>query len=123
MEVQTAAKCPSCGSSHTVLNGPRKLKNGQNTQIFKCVDCHRKFSETYIRCVKQNENAQISEIIGDPKNLDILTETKTVKGDLENAKGKVMQHLVKMELQGYKPATIRLSRSILNFLLKKGAQY
>ena len=120
-EAQIALKCPDCGSSHTVLNGHRKLKTRQNTQVYLCVGCRRKFSENYIRCVRQSGNAQISEIIGDSKNLDILTETKAVKGELENVKGKVTQHLVKMDLQGYKPATIRLSRSILNYLIKKDA--
>jgi integrase len=112
--------CPSCGSSHTVLNGTRKIKQtGESTQVFKCAECHRKFSENYIRFVGQPENAQICAI--EAKNLDNLTEIKTVKGDLENVKGQITQHLAKMELQGYKPATIRLSRSVLTFLLKHDA--
>jgi len=53
--------------------------------------------------------------------LGTATETKTVTGNLENIEIKIVKHHGKMELQGYKPSTIRLSRSALNTLMKRGA--
>jgi integrase len=53
--------------------------------------------------------------------MDSVTEIKTVTGDLENIEIKIAKHHGKMELQNYKPSTIRLSKSALRTLMKRGA--
>lgn len=50
-----------------------------------------------------------------------VAETKTVTGDEKNVKGMLLEYHVKMQLQGYKPSTIRLSESALRTLISRGA--
>jgi DNA-directed RNA polymerase subunit M/transcription elongation factor TFIIS len=99
--------CPSCNSPHVVLNGSRKLSTGEKTQIFMCNDCGRKFSENYIRVRVQNNNCQIC--VEEAKNLGPVAEIKTVTGDEKDVKGLLLEYHAKMEIQRYKPSTVRLS--------------
>ena len=110
--------CPCCGSLKVVLNGSRKLGTGGNTQIFKCADCDKKFSENYIRFVRQESNRQICAF--GAKNLSV-TENQTVTSDEKDVKGLLLEYHVKMKLQGYKDSTIRLSESVLRTLISRGA--
>jgi integrase len=116
LEAHPPLSCPSCGSSATVKNGLRLLSDNKETQVLKCSDCGRKFSQNYLRCHDENSTYQIGA--NWVKNLDTATETKTVTSDI---KGKILEHHVKMKLQGYKDSTIRLSRSAINVLMNRGA--
>lgn len=111
--------CPCCGSLKVVLNGSRKLGTGGNTQIFKCADCDKKFSENYIRVRPQNKHSQICAY--GAKNLDTVTENQAVTGDEKDVIGWLLEYHVKMKLQGYKDSTIRLSESVLRTLISRGA--
>jgi integrase len=113
--------CPSCGSSRVVKNGLRTLSNKTKIQVFKCPECHRRFSENYIRFVGQHGTRQLSAILQEAKKLDTVTETKTVTSDEKDLKGLIEVYHAKMELQGYKPSTIRLSYSALTVLMNRGA--
>lgn len=115
-----AIECPICGSSKTVQNGPRKLSDGRETNTLKCNDCGSKFSESYIRFVGQRNKRQIC--VQETKNLCAVAETKTVTGDEKENKGQLLEYLVKMELQGYRHSTIRLSQSALRTLIARGAK-
>jgi transposase-like protein len=72
--------CPVCGSSNIHKDGIRESKTGLQTQKLKCCYCGRKFSESYIRLVRQNENA-IYALVQEAKKMGSITETKTVMGE------------------------------------------
>jgi integrase/DNA-directed RNA polymerase subunit M/transcription elongation factor TFIIS len=114
--------CPICGSSRVIHNGFRNLENTKKTGIRKCNDCGSKFSENYIRFAGQRNNRKLQICAKEmTKNLDTLAETKTVTGDEKDIKGMLLEYHVKMQLQGYKQSTIRLSESALRTLLARGA--
>jgi integrase len=120
MEIPVLLKCPECGSSKIAKTGLRLLSAGKETQTFKCSECSRKFSENYIRCPRQFSTAHYA-LNGESEKMDSLTEAKTVTGNLENIEIKIAKHHGKMMLQNYKPSTIRLSKSALRTLMKRGA--
>jgi integrase len=111
-------KCPDCGSFNIHKSGFRKLSNSKKTQLFKCLDCGRKFSESYIKCQGQRGNHQLCAVLQEAKKLDTATETKTVTGGIEN---KLREYHLNMKIDGYAEATIKLSWSILEILMKRGA--
>lgn len=113
-------KCPDCGSLDIDLNGFREYKNREKTQIFKCCDCGRTFPEKYIRFAGQLGHANYA-LVKEAKKLDAVTETKTVTSDEKDLKGKIEIYHAKMEMQGYKASTIRLSYSALTTLMNRGA--
>ncbi len=115
--VGVSSLCPSCGSSQTVHNGSRKLSDGKHAGLLKCNDCGRKFSENYIRVIVQNKNRQIC---AEAKNLSV-TEKTAVTSDEKDIKGLLLEYHVRMQLQGYKDSTIRLSESVLRTLVSRGA--
>ena len=138
----TSPLCPSCGSAQTVHNGTRKLSNGQETPIWKCKSCNRKFSEKYLRHIPSGNNSfqDIEKVdsmglkstcalsidrqicVLETKNLSTVAENKTVTGnDEKDIKGQILQHHVEMKLNGYKDTTIRLSISALHTLINRGA--
>lgn len=41
---QQPASCPHCGSEHAVRAGRRKLKSGVERQLYRCGNCHRRYS-------------------------------------------------------------------------------
>jgi integrase len=96
----------------------RYLSDGTETQILRCCDCKRRFSKNYIRHYKQKGIRQISVIPQEAKNLTNVAETKTVTGDMEN---KLKEYHLNMKINGYADATIHLSWSILEILVKRGA--
>ncbi len=118
--VTSVTKCPECGSFNHVKTGLRNLSTGKETQTYKCRDCGRKFSESYIRLAIQRKTRQLCAE-NKAKKLDPRTETKTVTGNLEKTEILIAKHFGKLELQGFKPSTIRLSRSALNTLINRGA--
>jgi len=109
--------CPECGSKSIVHNGQRKLKNKVKVQVYRCNDCHRKFSEKYLRSVSKVSQHQICAKT--VKNLDSTTELKSVTSNDIN--GLKLQHHVELKLKGRADSTIRLSRSSLSTLEKAGA--
>ncbi len=115
-----ALTCPDCGSSRIFLNGLRNLSNGKQTQTFMCAECHRKFSESYLRCHGQHRIAHYA-LEREGEKMDPVTETKTVASGEKDLKGLIEVYHAKMEIQRYKPASIRLSYSALNVLTKRGA--
>ncbi len=117
-------KCPDCGSLKIDLNGFRDLKNGERTQIFKCSDCGRKFSEKYIRFAGQRGRANYALVEEAVKKLTDATELKTVAGEREKTldlRGQLEVYHAKMEIQRYRPSTIRLSYSALKTLINRNA--
>ena len=111
-------KCPSCGSSNIVKKGIRLLSNGSKTQLLKCGDCGRNFSENYIRYVKPKDERQLCAILKEAKKLDTVAEIKTVTCDI---KGKVLEYCFKMKRDGYAESTIRLTNTALKVLMDRGA--
>lgn len=143
---QLHPQCPDCGSEKVHHSGKRELKPGEKVQTFECVICGRKFSANYIRFVKRKpintddepkidftkkdfsmkslntrrNNTTISQIcVQETKNLDSVTETKTVAGGDIN--GLLTDYHFKMKLDGYKDATVDMSWKILELLIKRGA--
>jgi integrase len=108
-------KCPSCGSSRIVKKGIRLLSDGNKTQLLRCGDCGRNFSENYIRYVKQKGDCQICVLKA--KNLDTVAEIKTVTCDT----GKILEYCFKMKRDGYALSTIRLTNTALKVLMDRGA--
>jgi integrase len=114
--------CPECSSSNIHKDGVRESKTGLQTQKLKCGVCGRKFSESYIRFVRQKEDRQLCAILQEAKKLDSITETKTVMGDKKTTqKGQIIQYCFHMEKQGYAEATRRLHFSSLQTLMKRDA--
>lgn len=118
MQVQaTKVTCPKCGSSRVHNNGHRFRKDGPIIQRLKCHVCGCSFAESNIRYSKTNSNRHISVKTG-TKNMADLTETKTVKVDIES---KLREYHLNMKIDGYSEATIKLSWGILEVLRKRGA--
>jgi integrase len=122
-------KCPVCGSTQINKHGHRPLKGkreGIVLQRFKCKRCTSRFSEEPPNEYKVSNlkvKRRICAFPQEAKNLTEATKTKIVAG-LENhfdVKGKILEHHVRMKLDGYKDGTIRLSTSALNTLINRGA--
>ena len=109
--------CPSCGSEKVHHSGKRFLNNQEKIQCFECVDCGRKFSQTYLRCPRQRRNAHYA-LQGESEKMSSVTEIKTVTGGIN---GILTDYHVKMKLNGYKDATVDMSWKILELLTKRGA--
>ncbi len=121
---EASPSCPDCGSHSVNRNGFRALKTGGETQVFRCRDCGRRFSESYLRVSGQTRLRQICATIGlEAKNLvTVVTETRTVTGvDEKDLKGKLEVYHTKMLTQRFAASTIRLSYGALSVLMKRGA--
>lgn len=118
-KLQPNYNCPVCGSSTINRNGFRHLKNQVETH-FSNVKNVVKFFENYYRHRGQHEQANYA-LLKKAKKLGRVAENKTVTSDKQDIKDKLLEFHVKMKLQGYKDSTIRLSRSVLNTLIIKGA--
>lgn len=113
--------CPECGSSHVVQNGYGKLKSGQQIPVLFCKECGRKFRQKYLRFVGQISPCQIGALREEAKNLGTATEIESVASDEKTIKGLLVEYHIKMQIQGYKDSTIRLSNSVLRTLMNRGA--
>jgi integrase len=125
--------CPTCGSNQVNKNGNRFLKGkreGIEIQRYKCKKCLSRFSEEPPNDYKVSNlkvKRRICAFPQEAKNLTEATKTNIVAGRENHLtatldlKGKILEHHVRMKLDGYKDGTIRLSKSALNTLINKGA--
>ena len=81
-----------------------------------------------INILQTIRNRQLCELLqGASKKLTEATKINIVAGKenqqaiIQDLKGKLLEHHVKMKIDGYKDTTIRLSTSALNTLINKGA--
>jgi integrase/DNA-directed RNA polymerase subunit RPC12/RpoP len=112
--------CPACGSSRILKNGFRSLKGGE-TQVFRCRDCGRKFSQKHKKSTVPNFIRQLC-VFEEAKKLDTATENlNPVAGDSKDLNGKIVGFLFQMEKNGYALSTIRLNRTALKVLRARGA--
>jgi integrase len=117
--VTIVTKCPDCGSGKIAKKGVRILSNGSKTQVLRCYDCGRNFSENYIRCQGQHGNRHLCAILEEAKKMDTVAEIKTtVTCDI---KGKILEYCFKMKRDGYAESTIRLTNTALKVLMDRGA--
>lgn len=57
------ASCPHCGSEHAIRAGKRLLKSGVERQIFRCRDCHRRFSSDNRAGKHTNPEAMLRSLV------------------------------------------------------------
>ncbi len=119
--------CPACGSTRCHRNGYRYI-DAVRVQRYVCSECGFRFSKNgskrlnvklknFLRREDEGLTCQISAL-QEAKNLTHATETKTVAGDIAN---KLKEYHLNMKIDGYADATIKLSWSALEILMKRGA--
>ncbi len=115
--------CLRCGSSKVVENGNRYLSDGTSVKRYFCKTCQRTSSEKLIRHEKATLTSQLcaKNLAGTAKKLDNVAEIRSVTVDIKDINGKLVDYHFKMQIQGYKASTIRLSYSALNTLVNRGA--
>jgi predicted RNA-binding Zn-ribbon protein involved in translation (DUF1610 family) len=137
-EIFEVAKCPQCGSKKTWKDGIRETAFG-DVQRYLCRNCGYRFSEKKAELpLKVNSrqsintcDALISEyrlnaILQEAKKLDYATETKTVAGDTkpqieqQKRKGLIINFMLYMKKQGYRPSTIKNRAELIKTLLNQG---
>jgi integrase/transposase-like protein len=121
--------CPQCGSNNVDKNGHR-FTWGKEIQRYKCKKCSYRFSDRSPNDYKQSPSIrkrQLCAILQDAKKLTEATKINIVAGKenhsagIQDVKGHILEHHVRMKIDGYKESTIRLSKSALNTLMNKGA--
>jgi integrase len=128
--------CPQCGSSKLCRDGLRYLADGSSVQRWLCRDCAYRFSE---KPSQKNLKWQINtpntltsrrRICAnrkEAKNLTQATETKTVAGDTkplkeqQTRKGLIINFMLYMKKQGFRPSTIKNRAELIKTLLNQGA--
>jgi integrase len=127
--------CPQCGLKRLYRDGLRYLTDGASVQRWLCRDCGYRFSE---KPPQKNLKWQIntSNTLSskrricanrkEAKNLTTATETKTVAGDIkqqveqQTRKGLIINFMLYMKKQGFRPSTIKNRAELIKTLLNQG---
>jgi integrase len=134
VEGETQPCCHSCGSNSLFRDGNRYLSDGSSVQRWLCRACGFRFS---VRPSKENSewslnkattllyNHQICAL--EAKNLEPQTEIKTVAGgkqlspEQQTRKALIINFMLYMRKQAYRPATITNRAQLLATLINEGA--
>lgn len=117
--------CPNCYSKRNWKDGKRKTVNLGIVQRYICRDCDRRFSKSSVlsRRSDYSGRCQVGAVLTEAKN---LTEVEPQKSGLAGAtadiNGKLVEFVWWMKKNGYSQETIRMNRTILKILAKRGAQ-
>ena len=130
--------CSSCGSEKNWKDGVRETAFG-DVQRFLCCECGHRFSDPQSKdasheSVKQSLNSQddlvftyrLGAILQEAKKMDHAIETKTVAGDItpqleqQTRKGIIINFMLYMKKQGFRPSTIETRAEIISILLNQG---
>jgi len=115
-------ECPNCHSKRNWKDGTRGTALG-SLQRFICRDCGFRFSEKSYKDSLLNGDSQLCAIL-EAKKLDTATETKTVAGtsiERQTLKGKIIEFMLYMKKQGFRPTTIKSRAELLASLTTAGA--
>lgn len=131
-------ECPSCGSKKNWKDGIRENAFG-NVQRYLCHKCGFRFSEPQPKePLQKNQgkslnkedalvsNYRLCAILQEAKKLDHATETKTVAGDIkplldqQTRKGLIINFMLYMKKQGFRPTTITNRAELIATLLNQG---
>jgi integrase len=104
---EASRKCPECHSRRIWKDGIRETNYG-SVQRFVCRDCGFRFSEKSYKECQTNSNRQLCAILKEAKKLDTTTEIKTVAGEeKQTTKGKILQFVLYLKLQGCSEHTVK----------------
>jgi len=134
---QPKLKCPECSSQRLCRDGIYYPPTGESIQRWLCKDCGYRFSEHKPQVVshenvKQSINTEDCLVSGyrlcaklKVKKLD-AAETKTVAGDIapsleqQTRKGLIINFMLYMKKQGFRPSTISTRAELMTTLLNQG---
>jgi hypothetical protein len=128
LEVQTDnLVCPECSSPGPfVKNGHKQLSDGSDKQRFNCKACNLRFTIGHNDLKSDSDyfsKRQISEILGNSKNLTSTTEIKTV-GDTQkevSIEAQIVRYLVKLKNNGRRDSTVESRDWLIRRLANLGA--
>jgi len=109
--------CPQCGSQMLYRDGLRYLADGSSVQRWLCRDCAYRFSEkppqknltlTINTANTLTFKRRICASRKEAKNLTTATETKTVAGEEQATKGKILQFALHCKNEGLAEETVRI---------------
>ena len=115
-------ECPNCHSERNWKDGIRNTILG-SVQRFVCRECGFRFSEKSYKDSLLNGDSQLCAIL-EAKKLDTATETKTVAGtslEQQTRKGLIIEFMLYMQRQGFRPTTIKTRAERLSILMNAGA--
>jgi len=109
--------CAQCGSQMLYRDGLRYLADGSSVQRWLCRDCAYRFSEkppqknltlTINTANTLTFKRRICASRKEAKNLTTATETKTVAGEEQATKGKILQFALHCKNEGLAEETVRI---------------
>jgi len=143
--------CPQCGSQKLFKDGLRYLWDGNAVQRWLCRNCGYRFSEKGPHASSQPPqktsdmsqhvsiidtqslkgkldilyNRRVRDLAKEAKNLAAAEQKETVAGESpttqQNAKGKLLQFMIKLQNEGIHNVTIQNYAKMLRLLMENGA--
>jgi integrase/recombinase XerD len=116
-------ECPNCHSKKNWRAGLRQTENGE-VQRFLCRECGFRFSEKPNIEFQLSRGRQLCALLEEAKKLDTATEIKTVAGtslEQQTRKGIIVEFMLYMKKQGFRPATIKTRSEHLSAMMNAGA--